>query len=154
MKVIRKILLAAVLVLPVNVFAEGMIGTHVIADAVGVTNLYYQHKLGDSSALNIGYVTLSGIDITGGTVTASSYSVSYKGYFSNYANGGFWQMGAASINVTAVSGGSSLNLGSVTLPILTAGYESTMGSLVLGAEAGLGTNQGWGVLSLYAAYKF
>lgn len=155
MKNIKNILLAALLLLPINVYAGGnMIGTGVIATGVGVTNIYYQRQLGDTSAVQLGYVTLSNVSVTGGTVSASSYSVSYKGYFSEYADGGFWQLGASSIDVTGVSGSTSLSLGSAILPILIVGYDASLGPLVIGGEVGLGTNQGWGVFSLNAAFKF
>ena len=116
--------------------------------------MYYQHKLGDSSAAVVGYTTGTG-SVSGGSITLTSFSAGYKGYFSNYADGGFWEVGAAFLNVTGSTGGSSINVGSVTLPILVVGYEKTMGSsFVLGGEVGLGTGQGLGVFGLNAAYKF
>jgi len=154
MKNIKKIILAAMLLLPVNVFAEGMIGTAALLDGLGLVNVYYQHKLSDSSAVAVGYLTGTG-SVAGGSITVSSFSAGYKGYFSNYADGGFWEVGAAFANVTGSGSGSSVNVGSVTLPILIVGYEKTMGSsFVLGGEVGLGTGQGMGILGLNVAYKF
>jgi len=154
MKNIKKIILAAFLLLPVSVFAEGMVGTAVLADGLGLMNLYYQHKLSDSSSAVLGYTTGTG-DVSGGSITLTSFSAGYKGYFSDYADGGFWEIGAAFLNVTGSTGSSSVNVGSVTLPILVVGYEKTMGSsFVVGGEVGLGTGQGLGVFGLNAAYKF
>lgn len=156
MKNLKKIYLAALLLLPVNVFAAGMVGTGVLADSFGLVNVYYQHKLSKTSGVSVGYASLSG-DYLDANIKLTSFAVSYKGYFSNYANGGYWQLGAASLNVTLNSGslGSGLVSGSQTIPVVLVGYESTIGSnFVVGIEAGLGTNQGLGILGVNAAYMF
>lgn len=154
MKNIKKIILAAMLLLPANVFAQGnMIGTAPLLDGLGVVNLYYQGKINDSSAWVVGYSSVSG-SFGGGTITATMFSGGYKGYFSNYADGGYWQVGAGFLDVSSASG-SLFNVGTAVIPFATVGYEATMGSnFVLGGEAGLGTGLGWGFLGVNAAYMF
>jgi len=156
MKNIKGILLAATLLLPINVFADGMVGTGLIADGVGLVNVYYQHKLSEGSGVTVGYSSLSGSYLDA-NIKLTSLAVSYKGYFSNYADGGYWQLGAASLDITLNSGtlSSGLSVGSVISPIVVFGYESTLGSnFVLGVEAGFGTNQGLGIFGINAAYMF
>lgn len=82
MKIIKKVLLAAMLVLPVSTFADGnVIGTGAYHTLSSVPNIYYQHKLSDSSAVVLGYGSVDGFDLGGsfGTLTATAVGISYKG---------------------------------------------------------------------------
>ena len=149
MKKLRKIALAAFLFLPVSVFAEGMVGTAVLLDTLGVYNAYYQHKLSNKGNVVFAVGNISG-SYLGSTVSATSFAVSYKGYLDKYADGGYWQIGGSTINVSA---------GSLAVtgfqPLAVVGYEKTLGtSFVLGGEIGYGTGGGWGYLGLNAAFKF
>ncbi len=149
MKKLRKIALAALLFLPVSVFAEGMVGTAILLDAIGVYNVYYQHKLSNKGNVVFSVGSISGTYL-GSSLTATSYAVSYKAYMDQYADGAYWQLGASSINVSSGSLSAS-----GFLPLAVIGYEKTMGSnFVLGGEAGLGTGGGWGYLGVNAAFKF
>ena len=155
MKKLKRILLVSIFLLPINVFADGnILGTGVLADSIGLTNIYYQHKLSKKSAATIGYASLNGTYLDA-TVELSSISLSYKGYFSEYANGGYWQLGASSININVTSGTLSTAVDSGILPVVLIGYESTLGSnFVLGVEGGFGTNQGLGIFGINASYMF
>jgi len=154
MKKLKAVAIALALFAPLAANAAGSIqvGTAPLLLGLGVTNVYAQFPLGDQSAVQVTYATING-SYSGGTLNASTYSASYKKYFSEYANGGFWQVGAASLNVTAST--VSTITGNATWPILIAGYEKTFSKhFVLGAEGGLGTGGGWGFLGVNAAYQF
>lgn len=156
MKNYKKIILAAMFLLPVNVFAAGnMIGTDVFADSAGLINVYYQHKLGTKSAVTASYATLNNATFFGATIDLTVLAVNYKSYISNYARGGYWKAGFASADVSVRSGTLSAGASTGGYFIVSGGYEMTLApNFVLGFEAGLGSTTGAGLFGVNAAYMF
>lgn len=58
------------------VFAEGMVGTAALLDALGVMNVYYQHKIRNDSSVVVSYGSIDG-SFEGGTLKATTLSGSY-----------------------------------------------------------------------------
>jgi hypothetical protein len=151
---IKALAVALTLTSPAAAVADGnVIGTGVFHDAVGVLNIYYQHKLSDSGAVVLGYGSVNAIDLGGsfGTLTASAIGVSYKGYFSDYANGGYYQVGGSSINISSSTAGAASGIGIIAV----LGYEAKLGkNFIMGGEVGLGTANGFGLIGVNAGYMF
>lgn len=153
MKKIKAAVIALALLSPAAAHAGGtQIGTSPALLALGVTNIYGQFQLGDTSAVVATYSTIDG-SYGSDTLNLTGYSLAYKSYFSQYANGGYWEVGAANFDVKA-STSSLFSTGNVVIPILVAGYEKSFGGLVLGAEGGIGTGGGWGFIGVNAAFQF
>lgn len=153
MNKMKSAVIALALFAPATALAGSVqIGTSPLLLALGVTNVYGQVQLGDTSAIVGSYSSIDGT-YTGSLLSLTGYSLAYKGYFSNYANGGYWELGAASFDVIA-SAVSNFSVGTLVIPIAVAGYEKSFGHLVLGAEGGIGTGGGWGLLGANAAYQF
>ena len=154
MKNLKAAALALAIFGPVTAYAEGTkIGTAPLLLAVGVTNISAQFQLGDNSAIVARYNDIDGTYLNT-TIDLTSYSVAYKNYFSNYANGGYFEVGAANFDVD-VSTNSDFTTGSAIIPILVLGYEWGFDSgIVLGVEGGLGTSGGMGVIGVNASYQF
>lgn len=150
----KAIVLAIALTGPAAALADGnIIGTGVLHDVSGVPNIYYQHKMSDKGAVVVGYGSVSGMDLGGsfGTLTATAIGLSYKGYLGDYANGGYFQAGVASINVSTSTAGAASGIGFIAV----VGYEAKLGSnFVMGGEVGFGTANGFGLLGVNAGYLF
>lgn len=150
------IILLALLTNSVNATASEektlAIGTGALALLGGVTNLYIQSKLSNTSAIVGEYASVSGFVYSGSTITASSFAGAYKHYFKKYSSGSYFKVGAAKLSVTSSS--SSSTSGGL-LPIVLYGYEDKMGdNFLLGFEAGLGTTAGLGLLTVNLGYAF
>lgn len=145
------------LMLSTTAQAEHVVGTGALALGVGVANVYGQAGISDRSALTLEYASMSDVEFFGSTLSADSFGATYKSYFSNYADGGFWKIGAASFNITASSDTASYSTGRMMLPILTGGFEKKIGenkNFVVGVEGGLGTTAGFGLFNLSVGYAF
>jgi len=154
MKKIKAAVIALALFAPVAAQAGGtQIGTAPLLVSLGVTNIYGQFQIGDTSAIVASYATING-SFGSDTLNLTSYSVAYKSYFSQYANGGYWEVGAGNFDVKASTSSTFTTTGNVVLPILVAGYEKNFGGLVVGGEGGIGTGGGWGFLGVNVAYQF
>ena len=154
MKKLKAAVIALVLFAPVAAHAGGtQIGTAPLLLSLGVTNIYGQFQLGNTSALVASYSTING-SYGSDTLNLSSYSLAYKSYFNEYGNGGYWEIGAGNFDVKASTSSTFTSTGNVIIPIAVAGYEWNLGSFVLGAEGGIGTGGGWGFLGVNAALQF
>ena len=135
--------------------AEGtQIGTAPILVATGGLNLSAQFQFGDKSALVARYNDFNGTTWQDITLDLTGYSLAYKGYLNSYADGPYFELGAASIDV-AVSSSSAFTVGSMAVPIAVFGYEWTFGNnFVVGIEGGFGTAGGMGVFGVNTSYQF
>ena len=154
MKKLKSAIVALTLLGSVSAHAEGIqIGTAPILLAAGVTNISAQFQLGDDSAIVARHNSISGTYLNS-TIDLTSYSIAYKGYFNTYADGGYWEVGAANLDVTA-STSSDYTAGNALIPIVVLGYEWGFDSgVVLGVEGGVGTGGGLGLLGVNASYQF
>ena len=152
-RTLRKFVFLAAM-FPALTFAQGsVVGTAPLLLGLGVTNFYFQGQLNDSSAWTVAYSNISG-DYQDEELEATVIAASYKGYFSEYANGGYWQLGLAQASVD-VSTSDIFDEGTVMVPIAVVGYETTVGGgVVLGGEVGVGTGHGWGFLGVNAGFTF
>lgn len=134
--------------------AEGtQIGTAPLLLAAGVTNISAQFQLGDDSAVVARYNDINGTYLDT-TIDLTGYSVAYKNYFDSYANGGYFEFGAANLDVD-VSTNSDFTTGNAIIPILVLGYEWNFNNgIVLGVEGGIGTGGGMGLFGMNASYQF
>lgn len=154
MEKVKIALVAVVFLIPVAVYAGGtQIGTAPVLLAMGVKNIYGQFRIGDGSALVASYSAINGSYNTD-TMNLTSYSLAYKGYFSKYANGGYWEIGAANFDVKSSTSSLFTANSNLMIPILGGGFESKYGNLVLNSEGGIGTSGGWGFIGFNAAYQF
>lgn len=154
MKKLKSAIVALALFGPVAAHSEGIqIGTAPVLLAAGVTNISAQFQLGDSSAIVASHNSINGTYFDT-TIDLTSYSIAYKSYFSNYADGGYWEAGAANFDVKA-STNTDFVTGNTVIPTLVLGYEwGFENGVVLGVEGGLGTSGGMGVIGVNASYQF
>ena len=154
MKKVISSILAGALLCSASAHAEGtQIGTSPVLLAIGVTNIFSQIQAGDRVGITARYNSINGTYLDT-TLDFTSVSLAYKSYFNSYAEGAYFELGAASFDV-AVSTNSDFTVGSTIMPIAVAGYEWTFDSgFVLGLEGGLGTGGGMGILGFNTAFQF
>ena len=154
MKKVTSSILVGALLCSASAHAEGtQIGTSPVLLAIGVTNIFSQIQAGDRVGITARYNSINGTYLDT-TLDFTSVSLAYKSYFNSYAEGAYFELGAASFDV-AVSTNSEFTVGSTIMPIAVAGYEWTFDSgFVLGLEGGLGTGGGMGILGVNTAFQF
>ena len=155
MKRLLVALIAAVSFSPLASQAEGtQIGTSPILVAIGGLNVSGQFQLGDNSAIVARYNDFNGTYLQDVTLDLTGYSMAYKRYLADYADGSYFELGAAIFDV-AVSSSSAFTVGSFTSPIAVFGYEWKFdNNFVVGVEGGLGTAGGMGVFGVNTSYQF
>ena len=150
----RKIVMAIGLVLAVtsaSISAEEKVGvgTGMLAQLVGISNLYFQMPLDEESAFVIEYAKISAFDYESDTISGNGVSATYKFYSAEYANSSFWKIGLSSIEVT-----DGVTDAEGVLPVILWGSERYKENFLYGAELGFGTTGGFGILSLYIGLVF
>ena len=147
-------ILAGALLCSASAHAEGtQIGTSPLLLALGVTNIFSQIQAGDRVGITARYNNINGTYLDT-TLDLTSVSLAYKSYFNSYAEGLYFELGAASFDVE-VSTNSDFNVGSTIMPIAVGGYEwSFDNGFVLGLEGGLGTGGGMGIFGVNTAFQF
>ena len=131
---------------------DNAIGTGALALAVGIHNLYYQGRINDKSAFTLEVASVSDFDYDNASspIDATGVGASYKYYFSDYMDGGYFKAGLANLNVS--SGDDSV---AGVIPIILGGFESRAGdNFVMGIEVGIGTTAGFGLLSFNLGATF
>lgn len=154
MKKITSSILAGALFCSTSAHAEGtQIGTAPLLVAYGVTNIFSQIQAGDRVGITARYNNINGTYLDT-TLDFTSVSIAYKSYFNSYAEGLYFELGAASFDVE-VSTNSDFTVGSTIMPIAVGGYEwSFDNGFVLGLEGGLGTGGGMGIFGVNTAFQF
>ncbi len=155
MKSVNKLLMGlSIMSLPTLAMAEGnMIGTAPMLDVISAPNVYYQGRVNESMAWTVAVAKMNNMDFSDlglGTISGTVYGGGIKGYFAAYANGPYYHLGMAYMNVSSSTSGT----GSGILPFAVVGYEASLGGLVFGYEAGLGTAHGFGIIGINLAYQF
>lgn len=159
MNKILAIILTGFLAMPFSAYAEdvnkgSMVGTSALLLGAGVTNIHYQGALTKKSAFTLSYANIDG-SFGGDTLKLSTFGVSYKYYFSEYASGGYIDGGITQINVDATTQDSGPLSASGSIPKIVGGYETTIGdNFVVGFEAGFGAGNGWGILAINTSFRF
>ena len=153
MKKLCNIFILTATLMSVNSFAgDFIIGTGALGFLTGIPNAYFQGRISDRTAFTVEFANANDISFLDSTFSATGIGGTFKGYVNNYANGVFWKLGAAYLDVSV---GDYYGSTSAITPIALVGYEKFIpNGLVYGGEAGWGTTAGFGLLSLYLGYKF